>query len=415
MTWEDASDFLADFAELSAIGATARGGVERQAATAEDGLTRAWLTRWFDENGFAVRVDGIGNLIGLVEFDPDAPYVLVGSHLDSQPLAGRFDGAYGVLAGAHAVREARDRFQALGARPPFNLAVVDWFNEEGSRFKPSMMGSAVHIGRLPIETALATEDPRGVTVQQALQAIDGVGRDAIPEVASYAELHIEQGRSLEDDGITIGVVASTWSAHKYTVLVRGEQAHTGSAAMADRRDALLAASHLVVAVNELVGHFPVEQMHTSVGELYVRPNSPVVVAREVELLIDIRAIESTMLEEAFRLLEQRMREIDLKCGTNTEVVTTSVWGSGAFLEAGVELVEQSADALGLSHQRVLTLAGHDATNMKEQVPTVLMFVPSVAGISHSELEYTTDADLVHGLQLLADVVVKLASGALAGS
>lgn len=405
-------DFLRDFAQMSTYGASAAGGVHREAATDADADVRAWFTGLLEAHGFDIRLDAIGNLFGLVEFTPGAPYVLFGSHLDSQPFGGRYDGAYGVLAAAHAAFRVVDAHRAAGTTPKYNIAVIDWFNEEGSRFKPSMMGSAVHIGKIPLAKALATTDPKGVTVEDALRRIGGIGTDVIPTLAGYAEIHIEQGPAMYDTGVTIGAVAETWCAYKYDVIVRGEQGHTGSMRMADRRDALLGAAHLIVAVNELIEHFPVEHLHTAVAELYVEPNSPVTIAREARMFIDLRAETTEILEQAFAILQQRIAAIETATRTSVEFLAADVWRSSPFVEAGVRLVESAAEELGLTHARVKTLAGHDATNVKEQTPTVLVFIPSVDGISHNEREFSTDADLLAGLDVFERVVAGIADGAI---
>jgi N-carbamoyl-L-amino-acid hydrolase len=412
VTTHDSAAFLADFAEMSAFGATPGGGVERQAASVADGELRTWFAAWLTDRGFEVRRDGIGNIFGLLELVPGAPYVMMGSHLDSQPMAGKYDGAYGVLAAAHAAQRLAERHRAAGTVPRYNLAVVDWFNEEGSRFKPSMMGSSVYTGKLALERALATADRSGTTVAQALDAIDGRGEAADIPVAGYAEIHIEQGKLLEEVGATIGVVDSTWCAYKYEVVVHGEQAHTGSTRMADRRDALLAASMLVVAVRELTDQFEVEELHTSVGELDVLPNSPVAIAREVNLLVDLRAPATPILHRAFELLTDQIADIEKRTGCEIQVVSRSIWESGPFAAESIALVEAAAESTGHTHHRLMTLAGHDATNMKDIVPTVLVFVPSVDGLSHNEREYTTDDDLVAGMDVFAEVVARMADGAL---
>lgn len=409
----DDAAFLDDFVTMSSFGATANKGVDRQAATAADGQTRDWFAGLLRANGFTVDLDPIGNLFGLLELVPGAPYILLGSHLDSQPLAGRFDGAYGVLAAAHASIRARDQFAANGVTPTFNLAVVDWFNEEGCRFKPSMMGSGVFTGLLDLQKTLATTDAQGVTVAEALHAINGAGSFTAPPLAAYSEIHIEQGRSMDDAKTTIGLVSSTWSARKYEIVVRGEQSHSGATRMKDRRDALLGAAKVIVAVNDLLARFDEEAVHSSISELYVAPNSPVTVAREVRFLIDIRARESGLLAQAYAHLQDAIAVIEAECRVSIDEVGASIWESGPFLESGIELSRTSAEALGYSNDRVLTLAGHDATNMKEIVPTVMLFVPSAAdGISHNEREYTSDADLVAGLDVFTHVVARLALGEL---
>jgi N-carbamoyl-L-amino-acid hydrolase len=307
----------------------------------------------------------------------------------------------------------RDQLTATGVTPVFNLAVVDWFNEEGCRFKPSMMGSGVFTGLLNLDKVLATTDAQGVSVAEALAAINGLGTFTAPPIAAYSEIHIEQGRSMDDAGTTIGLVSSTWSARKYEIVVRGEQSHSGATRMKDRRDALLGAAKVIVAVNDLLANFEEEAVHSSISELYVAPNSPVTVAREVRFLIDIRARESRLLAEAYAHLQTAIAGIEAECRVSIDEVGASIWESGPFLESGIELSRSSAETLGYSNDRVLTLAGHDATNMKEIVPTVMLFVPSAAdGISHNEREFTSDADLVAGINVFTHVVTRLVLGEL---
>ncbi|MFE5837004.1 M20 family metallo-hydrolase [Arthrobacter sp. NPDC056493] len=404
--------FVQDFRTMSAFGATANGGVERQAATAPDGEQRRWLAGLLEARGFTVRFDRAGNQWGLYEAVPGAPFVVVGSHMDSQPTAGRYDGAYGVLAAAHAAFRLVERWEAGAPAPKFNLAVVNWFNEEGSRFKPSMMGSSVYTGKLELQAALDTTDAAGVTVRDALDAI-GCRADYEGPVAAYcAEIHIEQGRSMEREGITIGLVSSNWAANKYEFVVHGEQAHTGSTVIADRRDALLGASMLVVAARELADRFP-GVLHTSVGQLNVYPNSPVVVPSRVNLLLDLRSADQAVLAEADALLHARIADIERLANVAVEKHHSHSWPVTPYQPEGVELAAKVAADLGLSNKEVMTLAGHDSTNMKDIVPTVMLFVPSVDGVSHNEHEYTTDEDIVAGLAMLTEVVSRLCSGALA--
>lgn len=404
--------FVQDFRTMSAFGATGNGGVDRQAATAPDGEQRRWLTGLLEARGFTVKFDHAGNQWGLYEAVSGAPFVVLGSHMDSQPTAGRYDGAYGVLAAAHAAFRLVAQWNTPGASAPrFNVAVVNWFNEEGSRFKPSMMGSSVYTGKLPVETALATTDAAGITVLDALDAIGCRGSYDGPEAAYCAEIHIEQGRSMERDGITIGLVSSNWAANKYEFVVHGEQAHTGSTVIEDRKDALLGASMLVVAARELANRFP-GVLHTSVGQLNVYPNSPVVVPSRVNLLLDLRSADEAVLAEADALLHARITEIEALSNVTVERNHSHSWPVTPYQPEGVELAAKVAADLGLSNRAVMTLAGHDSTNMKDIVPTVMLFVPSVDGISHNEHEYTTDEDIVAGLAMLTEVANRLCDGAL---
>jgi beta-ureidopropionase / N-carbamoyl-L-amino-acid hydrolase len=405
-------DVLADFIAMSSYGATEAGGVERQAATPAHQQVRRWLADWLVDAGFQVGTDRIGNLFGTVEWTPGAPHVLVGSHLDSQPRGGRYDGAYGVLAAAHAAARVWARFADAGQTPPYNLAVVDWFNEEGSRFKPSMMGSAVYTGKLGVDHALAVADQHGVTVAEALRAIGHLGDADGPRAAFAAEIHIEQGRILDDEATTIGLVESNWAAHKYEISVHGAQSHTGSTVMEDREDALLGAARVIVAVRELADRWP-GILHTSAGQLHVHPNSPVVVAGQADLHLDLRSADEAVLDEANTLLEQTFAQIEESTRVRILKRSAHSWPVQSYQSEGVKLAGTAADELGLTNRPMLTLAGHDSTNLKDIVPTVMLFVPSVDGISHNEHEFTADDDLCAGVDLLTEVVARLCLGELA--
>lgn len=408
---EAAADFLRDFATMSEFGATQNGGVERQAASEADVAQRRWLAQLLESRGLRVEYDRIGNQFGLLELNPGAPYVIVGSHMDSQPTAGRFDGAYGVLAGAHAAFRLAEEWAAEGILPPCNVAVVNWFNEEGSRFVPSMMGSSVYTGALALEQALATTDRAGVSVAEALEPTGFLGHGDGPRAVACAEIHIEQGRLLENAGTTIGLVSASWAASKYIVTVEGAQAHSGATVMEDRQDALYGAALLVVFARELADRFP-GVLHTAVGQLDVYPNSPVVVASEVKLLLDLRCADETVLAEANALLRERFTEIERQARVGIRQSLSHAWGINPYQPEGVELARASAAKFGHAHGEILTVAGHDSINMKEIVPTVMLFVPSVDGISHNEGEYTRDDDLLAGLDVLTDVVRRLAHGEL---
>ncbi|MEO9329530.1 M20 family metallo-hydrolase [Gordonia aurantiaca] len=412
--------FLQDFAVLSEIGRTPAGGVERQAATAEDGQSRRWLADWLTRRGFTVRYDRIGNQFGLVELVPGAPYVLVGSHMDSQPRGGRFDGAYGVLAAAHACERLREHYSVSGGAV-YNLAVVNWFNEEGSRFKPSMQGSGVFTGKIALDDALATRDPAGITVAEALSELGMLGEEDVfaltdpssaqRQVASYAEIHIEQGRELDKADLTMGIVPSTWAANKYEIGVVGVQGHTGATAMEDRQDALYAAARIVVALREIADRYG-DELHTSCGQLNVIPNSPVVVAREVHMHLDLRSSSDELLERADQDLSRVFAEVEVTADVKIEKRFAHRWKGHVYPSAGVALAEDVLADLGLAHLKVRTRAGHDSTNMKDHVPTVMLFIPSVDGVSHAEHEYTTDEDMVTGVNVLTEVVARMAEGAI---
>jgi beta-ureidopropionase / N-carbamoyl-L-amino-acid hydrolase len=401
--------FLADFAELSAIGATPAGGVHREAGTAADGLAREWLRAWFDRHGLRCLVDSVGNMYGCVEMIPDSPYVLIGSHLDSQPTSGRFDGAYGVLAAAYAAAR-------LQADPPdgvqLNVAAVNWFNEEGSRFSPSLMGSAVYIGKYDAQTVLDTVDRSGVTVREALSAIGFHGSDPAPSAEAFAEIHIEQGRTLIDDGLDIGVVTRNWAAYKYLVTVVGEQSHTGATHMRYRRDALVGASQVVLAVREVADEFAPGAVVSSVGQFDVEPNSPVVVPSRVRLAADVRSLDVEVLERAHESLSSKLAQIDAGGEVQVNVESADLRQSKVYPETGAALAGAVADELGLKWRELPTMAGHDSVNLCDAVPTVMLFVPSVEGVSHNELEFTTDTQMTAGVRMLTATAGRMLTGAL---
>lgn len=406
--------FLSDFHHTAVYGATPAGGIDRQAGTKEHGEVRAWFRNRARELGMTVTIDGLGNQYASYHWIEGAPSVLTGSHLDSQPLGGRFDGTYGVIASLHAAARVNRDVEYRSLTPHHNLTVVDWFNEEGARFAPSIMGSSGMAGILDQEHLLAVTDSEGVTVREALESIDCLGSDPAPDVAAYAEIHIEQGRRLERDGAAIGAVTQSWYTQKLIVTVRGEQSHTGATVMADRHDALVAAAKIVVLAEDVAGDFDEETIVTSVGELHVEPNSPIVVPREVRLIVDVRAQDAdnvllarrTMLDGIARIAAEREIAIDTE--------DFDVRDIQCFPLAGVEVAEKAAADAGVEVRRLETMAGHDSVAMNRIAPSVMMFIPSVGGVSHCEREFSTDDDMLRGVETLTGVIRNLISGALDG-
>ncbi|NVM94315.1 M20 family metallo-hydrolase [Arthrobacter wenxiniae] len=412
----DIQAFLTDFRHLSTIGATANNGVDRQAATAEDQQSRHWFAARAEGLGYPVKVDGIGNMFALLEWTPGAPFVLIGSHLDSQPLAGRFDGAYGVLAALHAAKTLQEEIaadlSAGGAAPQFNLAVVNWFNEEGSRFAPSIMGSSVFAGLMDQEQMLAVKDHQGTTVREALDSIGFLGGDERPEVAGYAEIHIEQGRILERGGITLGAVDRSWYTQKLDIEVLGEQSHTGATAMADRHDALTAAAKIILMVEAVTRDYEEEALVSSIGQMFVEPNSPIVVARRVRLVADLRSDSKEIVQGARSTLLEKIANLATEHNIRINVADFDIRPHRHYPEDGLVLAEKVAAELGISVRRIRTMAGHDSTALNTMAPTVMMFIPSVDGVSHCEREFTEDKDMVAGLQALTEVARHMIQGVL---
>ena len=397
------ADFRALFAETSRIGATAAGGLHRLAASKEDGDVRDLLCAWLQVRGFEVRVDGIGNIFGLLTFDPAAPYVLCGSHLDSQPSAGRFDGVYGVLSAAvcaaNLAIDYKDKV-ARGKTPPRNLCIVNWTNEEGARFQPSLTGSSVFTGAMTLEKALACEDAQGMSLGDALTQIGYRGSDVPPiDIAAYLEIHVEQGRGLEQQDLAVGIVRETWAALKWRVAFEGEQNHTGPTPMADRRDALLAAAHAIIAVREEAQKHGLD-MHSSVGKLDIYPNSPNVVPSRTTMLVEFRSRDVERLQQAAERFQQSLQHIATQTGTRFHIEDKQLRSPLQLHGDLSDLAFDTARALGLPVGDSVTVAGHDAISMSRHYPTCLVFIPSRNGLSHNEAEYTADADLANGLRLL---------------
>jgi N-carbamoyl-L-amino-acid hydrolase len=400
----DAAAFHALFESVAAIGRTERGGLNRLAASAEEGQARDVVCAWLAERGFALQIDPVGNVyarLGLAGAGSDAPCILTGSHLDSQPRGGRYDGAYGVV-GACVAADAIRRAHPAGCT--HDLAVVIWTNEEGARFAPSMLGSGVYAGQYATDYALASQDGQGLSLREALQAIGYHGSGQGPSSpAACVELHIEQGPELERQGARIGVVEGNWGTMKYIVTFQGVAAHTGPTPMAERRDALLAAGHLIVACRSLSDRTG-GRLLSSVGRLDVEPNSTNVVAERVRLYAEMRATDNAMLEQACADFELAVQEAARAAGVQAQPVRVTDRPAGRFDAALCDRIEQAATGLGLSTRRLHTVAGHDAVSLRRRCPAAMVFVPSVKGISHNEAEHTAPEDLEAGVEVLASVL-----------
>lgn len=397
-------------AAFAAIGGTAEGGVTRLAASAEDGQARDALCRWLRRQGFEIAIDRVGNLFGILDFGPAAGSgaIYCGSHLDSQPDGGRFDGAYGVIAACCAALAVRERVAAGDLEPRHRyLVVVSWTNEEGARFQPSLLGSSVFSGALEAHDALEACDAEGISLAEALRGIGYLGQDAPPaEPDRYVELHVEQGAVLERQGRDVGIVSHCWGARKFRVRFLGRADHTGPTPMADRRDALRAASILIAEVSQRALASE-GRLHGSVGRLLVEPNSPNVVPRSATLFVELRAGEEGVLDDAEAWLQESLDQICQATGCRSEVESSTRRPVEAFDPRGVEIAEKAVGALGLDVTTMATIAGHDALALQRRTPATLLFVPSAGGISHSPNEFTAEKDLENGLQALIAVMDRL--------
>lgn len=407
MTTQDYQAFDALFALSSRIGATSAGGLHRLTASDADKQMRDAFCTWLTQQGFRVHIDEIGNIFGLMTLREGAPWILCGSHLDSQPLGGRFDGAYGVTGAATTIASLARQLRDVPQSAQRNLAVVNWTNEEGARFQPSLTGSSVFTGALTLENALACCDGDGITLQTALERIGycGTPLPSLP-LSAYLELHVEQGPHLELQQKQIGVVTETWAALKWQVTFRGEQNHTGPALMDRRRDALLAAAHTIVAVRaEAARHG--ETLHTSVGRLETSPNSPNVVTSEATLFIEFRSADEALLQQLRESFSQQMQSIAQMTATDVSLDRAQYRPRQQLDPALSDLALSQAQTLGLSAMPMRSVAGHDAISLSYHCPSALLFVPSVGGLSHNENEFTALADLHCGLDLLMALLSQL--------
>ena len=396
--------------ELGTIGATAGGGVCRLSADAEDGRARDWFRAQLEAHGLEVSIDAVGNMFGVAEIaGPGAPLVLTGSHLDSQPSGGRYDGAYGVLAGLTALLAVRDAVAAGKVTARRNIAVVNWTNEEGARFSPSTLGSAVYAGLHDTAFAQSRTDGNGVTLGEALAKIGYLGSDAPPRGAvAYVELHIEQGPELERQAMAIGVVEGNWGTVKYVAEIEGRAAHTGPTPMAERRDALLPAAGLVLACREL-SDATGGALLSSVGRLDVQPNSTNVVPGLVRLFAEFRAVDPAMLAEACARFEAKAQALS-SATVPVRMTRTVNRPAGAFDPGLRDLIEGTAADCGYAALRLSTIAGHDSISLRAVCPSAMIFVPSAGGVSHHESEFTRPEDLAAGAEVLAATLSRLVQG-----
>lgn len=396
------------FDAFAACGATQAGGVHRLSASPADGQARAVFAAAVQHAGGALSIDAVGNQYGVFSLASrdDAPLMMFGSHLDSQPSAGRFDGALGVAA-ALAVGEALMAAKQAGADFSADFCAVNWTNEEGARFRPSLLGSGFFAGQHDAAYALARTDDSGVSLGEALDSIGQRGSDVPPKMpACYLELHVEQGLTLEQTGARIGIVCRNWGASKFEIRFDGEQAHTGPTPMPRRRDALLAAAYLIAETRAIADRWP-GTVHSSVGRLVVLPNSSNVVPSEVSLSVEIRAADDGILRQASELGADAVRGAAERTGVAVGVFERSVRPSRTMPQNVRDLVVACADALHLSQIEVDTVSGHDAISLLGICPTGLVFVPSVDGIAHNEREYTAPEDLEAGFQLLLEAATRL--------
>ena len=398
--------------QVSTFGGKPNGAMTRLTLSKTDGQARHWLGSWFKEHRFEQQIDPIGNQFGKLSLAGDnAPTVMVGSHLDSQPNGGRFDGALGVVSACEAVLAVAERMEAEGRLAACNFQVVNWTNEEGARFQPSLLGSSVFAGAIELDLALDRADGDGMTVRQSLAEIGYAGTAVVERPDALIELHIEGDDKLFAASERFGIFTRFWGATKYRLAFLGEQAHTGPTPMAQRKDALLAAAYLMADLRQLANDHGLD-LHTSVGRLEVHPNSPNTVPAEAVLFIELRSGSPDVLAQAEEKMKVRIEVAAQRAGVGYEVRSIDRRRAGGFAPGLIALAERVAARRGETARHLDTIGGHDAVAMSAVCPSIVMAVRSKDGVIHHPTEYTSPEDHAASTQILADMLYALARDGL---
>ncbi|KVW82975.1 Zn-dependent hydrolase [Burkholderia cepacia] len=395
--------------DMAQVGATAKGGVRRLALSAEDAAGRALFETWCRDAGLSLSVDRVGNLFARrAGRRPDAAPVASGSHLDTQPEGGRFDGVYGVLAALEVVRTLNDA--ALDTERPIEIVV--WTNEEGARFTPAMLGSAAFTGVMPLAAALASRDAAGESVGDALRSSGYAGERAVPGdvLDAYFEAHIEQGPVLEEAGIPIGVVTGGQAIRWLDVRVAGQAAHAGTTPMQYRKDALFAAADMAAELEAIAAEF-FPQGLTTIGEWQIRNASRNTIAGEVAFTVDLRHPDDAAIAEMEAAVRTRFGTVAARRGVTVEIGQHWVSPATPFDPACVDAVQHAVDALDYPNRRIISGAGHDAIHLAKHCPTAMVFIPCVGGLSHNEAEDALPADVARGADVLLHAMLARAGRA----
>jgi N-carbamoyl-L-amino-acid hydrolase len=392
--------------ELAAIGATPKGGVCRLALTELDRQGRDLVLKWAREAGMTVTIDQIGNGFMRRAGRNDAlPPVMTGSHIDTQPTGGKFDGNYGVLAGLEVVRTLNDH--GIVTEAPIEVAF--WTNEEGSRFVPVMMGSGVFAKAFPLEKAYAAADTEGKTVRDELERIGYVGTQEPGDhpIGAYFETHIEQGPVLEDHAKTIGVVSGVLGIKWYDCTVTGMEAHAGPTPMALRKDALQVAAVLMQEVVAVAHRHPPHGRGT-VGMVHVHPNSRNVIPGRVKFSIDLRNATDELVDSMDADIRGVAARLAAQSGLAIEIEQVSHYRAQVFHPDCVAAVGRAAQKLGYSHMPAVSGAGHDAVYVAQLAPAGMIFIPCKDGISHNEIEDAQPEHITAGCNVLLHAMLERA-------
>ena len=396
--------------EMARFGATAKGDVCREAFTPEDFDARRTFAEWGRDAGFSLAVDAIGNMFLRREgTNPDLPPVTTGSHLDSQPTGGRFDGSFGVLAGL----EALFALERAGVRTRAPVEVVNWTNEEGGRFVPGVMGSGVYADPPTLATMLEVRDRAGVRLGDELGKLGPLLASVAPvderalaaPMGAFIEGHIEQAPRLEETGNTIGVVTGIQGTRKFQVEVTGEEAHAGTTPRRRRKDAVLAAACMVQALHRMMEDAD-DLLRFTIGAFEAFPGAPSVVPGRVRFSIDFRHPDDALRARLGDRIQPLCESLAGPCGVRIEEPQAA--SSVDFHGAAIEAVRHAVEIVGVSHMDLYSGAGHDARNMALLCPSAMVFVPCEKGISHNEAENAKPEDLAEGARVIAVAIAELA-------
>lgn len=393
--------------EMGAIGATEKGGCNRQALTNLDRTGRQLFERWCRQAGCTIRVDAMGNIFARrAGNNPDMPPVITGSHLDTQPTGGKFDGVYGVLAGVEVVTTLEEH----GITTEAPIEVVVWTNEEGARFSPAMIGSGVWSGVFEVEYGHNRTDKQGLSIRQELERIGYLGQipaAATPVTAAF-ELHIEQGPILEQQQKQIGIVSGVQGMRWYDLILEGESRHAGPTPMESRHDPFMALHHILKSLYQMADTFG-PWARVTFGDIKAEPGARNTVPEQLVLAIDLRHPDQAQLNRMDQKLHTLVNEVSGQTGV--ACILNEEWHSPAVsFDAGcVSAVESATQSLGLSHMSMFSGAGHDAVYLSRVAPTSMIFVPCEKGISHNEAENAAPADITAGANVLLQAMLTMAN------
>ncbi len=388
--------------ETAKFGGTPKGGIKRLTVSDEDKRVRDWFKAECEKLGCTVDVDEVGNMFATRPGKrKDVLPIAMGSHLDTQPTGGKFDGVLGVLGPLEVLRTLVD----MGYESNAPLMIVNWTNEEGSRFAPAMLCSGVYAGVFTPDYAYSREDRQGIKLGDELERIGYKGQHKAGAITfgSMFELHIEQGPILEAEGKMIGVVTGVQGMRWYEVTVRGQESHTGATPMGLRKNALLGASRMIEAIHQVgMTHLPGV---ASVGLIENRPNSRNVVPGEVFFTVDLRHPDERVLDKMEREYQEALPRIAAEL--RLELEEKRIWNSPAvkFAPDLIECVRAGAAKAGYSSREMASGAGHDAAYINRVIPTTMIFVPCLGGISHNEAESSTLEECGAGTQVLLNAVL----------